>query len=73
MHDRERTGPDHACLFAIASEQHGYFTAARARDRGFGSDLIAHTKRRGRILRAHRGVYRLRDSPSSHEEAIAAA
>ncbi len=64
---------DHACLFAIASEQQGYFTAAQARDCGFGWDLLAYHARRGRFIRLRRGLYRLRDYPTSrHEEVMAA-
>jgi predicted transcriptional regulator of viral defense system len=69
----DKPRPDHGCLFAVASEQHGLFTAAQAKACGFGSDLVAHTARSGRFVRVHRGVYRLRDYPSSPEEAVAAA
>src|SRR5216683_4139022 len=65
--------PDSACLFEVASSQHGFFTAAQARTCGFGTDLLTHHTRSGRFRRVHRGVYRLRDYPSSaHEDVVAA-
>lgn len=73
MGDTDPTHPDHACLFAVASEQQGYFTAAQARACGFARDLLAHHAGTGRYLRVRRGLYRLRDYPSSpHEEVMAA-
>lgn len=73
MHDASPRGPDHTCLFGVASTQHGYFTAAQARACGFSTDLLTHHARAGRFLRASRGVYRLRDYPSSpHEQVVAA-
>jgi predicted transcriptional regulator of viral defense system len=73
MHDRTTKNPDHACLFAEASTQHGYFTAEQARSCGFASDVLAYHARTGRFLRLRRGLYRLRDYPSSpHEEVVRA-
>jgi predicted transcriptional regulator of viral defense system len=73
MDDSVSHGPDHACLFEVASTQHGYFTTGQARACGFGTDLLTHHARTGRFRRVHRGVYRLRDYPSSqHEEPVAA-
>jgi predicted transcriptional regulator of viral defense system len=73
MNDTSDRAPDHPCLFEVASTQHGYFTAAQARACGFGTDLLTHHTRTGRFMRVYRGVYRLRDYPSSpHEEAVAA-
>ena len=66
-------GPDHSRLFEVASTQHGYFTAGQARTCGFGTDLLTYHARAGRFLRVYRGVYRLRDYPSSpHEQVVAA-
>jgi predicted transcriptional regulator of viral defense system len=73
MDDTMQTKPDHACLFGISSEQQGYFTAAQARACGFDTNLIAYHKRRGRFTRVLRGVYRLRDYPSSPREEVVAA
>lgn len=73
MGDTNAAGPDHACLFEIASEQHGYFTAEQARACGFAWDLLTYHTRTGRFIRVRRGLYRLRDYPSSpHEEVMAA-
>lgn len=66
-------GPDDELLFAIASSQSGYFTAAQAHEAGFSVRLLQHHAVRGRFRRIHRGVYRLRDYPSSsHDEVMAA-
>jgi predicted transcriptional regulator of viral defense system len=60
-------------LFEVASSQRGHFTAAQARACSFGTDLLTHHARTGRFRRVHRGVYRLRDYPSSpHEDVVAA-
>lgn len=67
------TGPDHGGLFGIATEQAGYFTTAQAHDCGFSSPLITHHARSGRFVRVARGLYRLRDYPSSPREALLAA
>ncbi|MDQ3696330.1 MAG: type IV toxin-antitoxin system AbiEi family antitoxin domain-containing protein [Chloroflexota bacterium] len=73
MGDTVRPTPDHQCLFSIASEQHGYFTAAQARSRGINWDLLSDGTKRGRYQRLRRGLYRFRDYPSSpHEEVVAA-
>jgi predicted transcriptional regulator of viral defense system len=73
MDDMSESRPDHACLFGVASEQQGYFTAAQARACGFDTNLIAYHKRRGRFIHVLRGVYRLRDYPSSPREEVVAA
>jgi predicted transcriptional regulator of viral defense system len=65
--------PDHVCLFGVASTQHGYFTASQARDCGFGWDLLSYHTKTGRFIRAYRGVYRLRDYPSSPREDVVSA
>ncbi len=73
MGDKTGLLPDHACLFAIASEQQGYFTAAQARACGFGWDLLAYHARHGHFIRLRRGLYRLRDYPTSRYEEVMAA
>ncbi len=73
MGDVFPAGPDHRCLFAVASEHHGYFTAAQARGCGFTWDLLAHHTRGGRFLRMRRGLYRLWNYPSSPREEVTAA
>jgi predicted transcriptional regulator of viral defense system len=67
------TRPDHKRLFAVATEQAGYFTTAQARDSGFSSPLITHHAQSGRFIRVARGLYRLRDYPSSPREELLAA
>jgi predicted transcriptional regulator of viral defense system len=73
MSDNGRVRPDHACLFDVASEQHGYFTAAQAHTCGFGWRILFHHVKRGRFLHVRRGLYRLRDYPSSPREEVVAA
>jgi predicted transcriptional regulator of viral defense system len=65
--------PHHVCLFETAAEQHGYFLAAQARAWGFGWDLLSYHTRTGRFVRVRRGLYRLRDYPSSTREDVVAA
>ena len=65
--------PDHLHLYEIAAEEHGYFTAAQARDCGFSSRLLAHHVAGGRYERVRWGLYRLRAYPSGpHDEVVAA-
>jgi predicted transcriptional regulator of viral defense system len=73
MHDTPSPHPDHQCLFEVASTQHGHFTAAQARACGFRTDMLTHHTRRGRFVRVHRGVYRLRDYPSAPQDHLVAA
>ncbi len=73
MGDITRAKPDNACLFAIAAGQRGYFTAAQARMCGFAWDLLTYHTQHGRFLRLRRGLYRLRDYPSSPREEVVAA
>jgi predicted transcriptional regulator of viral defense system len=72
MDDAIPTRPDHHCLFDIASEQHGLFTSSQARSCGFSWERLSDATRRGRFMRIYRGLYRLRDYPSSPLEGIAA-
>lgn len=73
MGDMHIGGPDHTCLFDIASEQYGYFTTAQASTCRFTWDLLTYHTRRGRFIRVRRGLYRLRDYPSSPREDVMAA
>jgi predicted transcriptional regulator of viral defense system len=73
MGDTMTTGPDFDCLFATASGQHGYFTAAQAGTCGFNWRLLSHHTRTGKFVRFRRGLYRLRDYPSSPREEVVAA
>src|SRR5512133_706176 len=65
--------PDSLRLFEIASEQGGYFTARQARTCGYGFALLSHHSKSGRFIRVRRGLYRLREYPSSPREEVLAA
>lgn len=60
--------PSREAVFEIAAQQAGYFTAQQARSSGFSSALVAYHARQGTFTRIVRGVYRLRDYPSSRRE-----
>jgi predicted transcriptional regulator of viral defense system len=72
MGDEVTGPPDHECLFEIASTQHGYFTARQARGCGFDWEALSHHTGSGRFIRVRRGLYRLRDYPSSPREEVVA-
>ena len=73
MNDIAAQAPDLRALFATASEQAGYSTAAQAHICGYSKQLLAHHAANGRFIRVRRGLYRLRDYPSSrHEEVMIA-
>ena len=65
--------PDHGYLFDVASEQHGYFTVDQARHCGFGWRALLHHSKSGRFISIRRGLYRLRDFPSSPHDEVAAS
>ncbi len=72
MSDTIAGTPSYTALYGAADSQAGYFTAAEARRAGYSWALLSHHVRSGLIRRVSRGVYRLRDYPSSpHEELIA--
>src|SRR5689334_10721402 len=73
MGDVSRTKPDYACLFEVAAGQRGYFTAAQARACGFPWDGLTYHTQHGRFIRVRRGLYRLRDYPSSRGEEVVVA
>src|SRR5688572_22180598 len=73
MSDAPSASPDHGCLFDVASEQHGFFTVEQAHTCGFGWRLLLYHVKRGRFVHIKRGLYRLRDYPSSPREEAAAA
>lgn len=60
-------------LFELASELRGYFTSQQAQAVGYGRDLLAYHTQTGRFIRIQRGLYRLRDYPSSPGEEVMAA
>jgi len=73
MNDTPRSRPDIQRLFDLASEQHGHFTTQQAQDVGFSRALLSYHAGTGRLERIRRGLYRLREYPSSPHEATAAA
>ncbi len=72
MHDNH-DAPDARGLFALSSEQAGYFTSAQAHIYGYSPQLLSYHADRGRFERVRRGLYRLRDYPSSPREEVMAA
>lgn len=73
MSDTLATRPNFTCLFQTASGQHGYFTTSQAQACGYRASLLTHHVRTDAFKRVHRGVYRLRDFPSSPREEVMAA
>lgn len=65
--------PDRTALFDLAAEQGGYFTAEQARRCGFSWALLSYHAKSGRFIRVRRGLYRLREYPSSPREDVLAA
>jgi hypothetical protein len=56
-------------LAAVASGQHGYFTARQAKACGYQDEVHGYHVRAGNWVRVHRGVYRLSfypDHPHDH-------
>jgi predicted transcriptional regulator of viral defense system len=76
MHDtleHQPAKPDHECVFRAASQQGGYFTSRDAGACGFSRASLSYHARRGRFVRVHRGLYRLREYPESTREDVIAA
>ncbi len=73
MNDLASTKPDRQCLFDVAATQQGYFTAAQAGSCGYSPALLSHHARGGRFLRVRRGLYRIREYPSSPREEVLAS
>lgn len=71
--DDKVSNRDYAGLFALASEQAGYFTAAQAQSCGISPRLLTHHAGTGRFIRVARGLYRFRAYPPSPEEEVMAA
>ncbi len=57
-------------LFLLADRQAGYFTARQARDLGYSGRLQHHHRHRGNWLEVARGVFRLRDYPTTPDEEL---
>ena len=65
---------DHAGLYRVAESQAGLFTARQAADAGMGRTTLSHhAGRDGRFERVARGVYRLRQFPTSPHQHVVAA
>lgn len=73
MHDIATSKPSSERLFHAATEQGGYFTAAQARESGYSWALLGHHTKSGRFIRVRRGLYRIREYPSSPREEVIAA
>lgn len=60
-------------LFDVAEGQAGYFTAQQAVKAGVSRQLLSHHARDGGpVIRARRGLYRLRNFPASRREHLVA-
>lgn len=65
--------PDSNRLFETAAAQAGLFTTKQAAEAGYSPQLLVHHVRAGKVIRVHRGIYRLVHFPASeHEELVAA-
>ncbi len=73
MSDPDRhvpTGPDWEALLDLAVSQAGYFSTAQAAEVGFSPELLIHHRKRGRIERTRRGIYRVRHLPAQDDEQL---
>lgn len=59
--------PDRNALFETASPQAGYFTLSQAREAGVSPQLLQFYLRAARVDRAGRGIFRLKQFPSTFE------
>ncbi len=55
-------------LYTTAAAQAGCFTTAQARAAGYSTHLLHHHRRRGRVRRLRRGIYRLVHFPADADE-----
>ena len=69
----DTTRPDHRLIFEMAAEKGGYFTTAEANRAGISNSLIFYYAKHGDYIRVARGIYRLRDFPSSPSDELHAA
>ncbi len=60
--------PDWPRLYEIAGSQEGYFTTQQAGEAGYSSPLLTYNLRHGKLIRAHRGIYRLVHFPPGDRE-----
>ncbi|HVY27943.1 MAG TPA: type IV toxin-antitoxin system AbiEi family antitoxin domain-containing protein [Polyangiaceae bacterium] len=67
------TRPSWHRLFETAAGQQGLFTTQQAAEAGYSPQLLVHHLRAGKVLRVHRGIYRLVHFPAGeHEELVGA-
>jgi len=59
--------PDRNALFEAASPQAGYFTLQQAREAGISPQLLQFYVRAARVERAGRGIFRLKQFPTTFE------
>jgi len=56
-----------------AAAQEGFFTTQQAADAGYSAQLLVHHLKSGSVVRARRGIYRIKHYvPSEHEELVVA-
>lgn len=71
MDEPRSARPDWDRLFETASSQAGYFTTRQGAAAGYSSQLLLKHMRARRVVRAHRGIYRLVHFPvSEHEDLV---
>lgn len=71
--DQRTSKPDWDRLFETAGAQEGYFTTRQAAAAGYSSQLLLKYIRSRRVVRVHRGIYRLVHFPAGeHEELVTA-
>lgn len=66
----ETCKPSLAGLHQVAQDQDGLFTAKQALRAGYSAQLLAHYTRAGKIVRVHRGIYRLSSFPPGEQETL---
>ncbi len=60
--------PNWPTLLDLAVSQAGYLTTSQADALGFSPELLIHHMHAGRLVRVHRGIYRVSHLPSSDDE-----
>jgi very-short-patch-repair endonuclease len=69
------THPDSADerIATVGQRQHGVFSLAQAREAGLNRSAVDYRVRRGKLVRVHPEVYRIKGAPNSWEQALHAA
>ncbi|MFZ4629393.1 MAG: type IV toxin-antitoxin system AbiEi family antitoxin domain-containing protein [Blastocatellia bacterium] len=67
---KDRIKPNWDVLFEIAAAQEGYFTTGQAAEAGYSTQLLLKHIRAGRVVRAHRKIYRLVHFPGGEYEEL---